>query len=46
MNLFITTYKKESKFVAEFKEHIQDKKKSLSDLNDGDFKQSLYMNLI
>lgn len=33
---------KESNFVFEFKEHVQEKKKNLSDLNDGDFKQGLY----
>lgn len=33
---------KENGFIEEFKNHIQDKKKTLSDLNEGDFKQGLY----
>ena len=33
---------KESMFLLEFKEHIQEQKKKLSDLEDGDFKQGLY----
>jgi len=33
---------KEKGFIEEFKNHIQDKKKTLSDLNEGDFKQGLY----
>lgn len=39
---------KESQFVVEFKEHIQEQKKKLSDLEEGDFKQGLYdeLNLI
>lgn len=39
---------KESKFVDEFKEHIQEQKKTLSEIEDGDFKQGLFdeLNLI
>lgn len=33
---------KENKFIEEFKDHIQNKKKTLSDLKEGDFKQGLY----
>jgi hypothetical protein len=33
---------KEKNFINEFKEQIQLQKKSLSDLNDGDFKQGLF----
>ena len=33
---------KENKFIDEFKDHIQDKKKTLLDLKEGDFKQGLY----
>lgn len=36
---------KESMFLLEFKEHIQEQKKKLSDLEDGDFKQGLYNEL-
>ncbi|WP_375723608.1 hypothetical protein LXN10_14010 [Arcobacter sp. KX21116] len=32
-------------FLLEFKEHIQEQKKKLSDLKDGDFKQGLYEEL-
>jgi len=39
---------KESSFIIEFKEQIQEQKKSLADLEDGDFKQGLFdeLNLI
>lgn len=39
---------KESSFIIEFKEQIQEQKKNLSDLEDGDFKQGLFdeLNLI
>ena len=39
---------KESGFIIEFKEQIQEQKKSLADLEDGDFKQGLFdeLNLI
>jgi hypothetical protein len=39
---------KERNFIIEFKEQIQEQKKNLSDLSDGDFKQGLYdeLNLI
>lgn len=35
-------FKKESLFLDEFKEHIQNQKKELSELKDGEFKQGLY----
>ena len=34
--------KKESNFLLEFKEHIENQKKELKMLNDGDYKQGLY----
>lgn len=39
---------KESSFIIEFKEQIQEQKKSLAELEDGDFKQGLFdeLNLI
>lgn len=39
---------KENQFIVEFKEHIQEQKKNLADLEDGDYKQGLYdeLNLI
>lgn len=39
---------KESSFIIEFKEQIQEQKKSLAELEDGDFKQCLFdeLNLI
>jgi hypothetical protein len=39
---------KERNFIIEFKEQIQEQKKNLSDLSDGEFKQGLYdeLNLI
>jgi predicted transcriptional regulator len=39
---------KESQFIVEFKEQIQEQKKNLADLEDGDFKQGLFdeLNLI
>lgn len=40
INLFL--YPKRKNFINEFKEQIQLQKKSLSDLNDGDFKQGLF----
>lgn len=33
---------KESKFIDEYKEQIQDQKKKLSDMNEGDYKQGLF----
>ena len=33
---------KESNFLIEFKEHIQNQKEELKRLNDGDYKQGLY----
>ena len=38
----------ESQFIVEFKEHIQEQKKKLSNLEEGDFKQGLYdkLNLV
>lgn len=33
---------KENYFIVEFKEHIQEQKKKLSELNEGEFKQGLY----
>ncbi|KAB7889536.1 hypothetical protein [Poseidonibacter ostreae] len=33
---------KESMFLVEFKEQIQEQRKKLSDLEDGDFKQALF----
>lgn len=35
-------FQKENNFLNEFKEHIQDQKKKLSDMNEGDFKQGLF----
>lgn len=39
---------KENQFIIEFKEQIQEQKKNLSDLEDGDYKQGLFdeLNLI
>lgn len=39
---------KERQFIVEFKEQIQEQKKHLSDLEDGDFKQGLFdeLNLV
>jgi len=33
---------KENNFVNEFKDHIQEQKKKLSELNDGDYRQGLF----
>ena len=33
---------KESSFTSEFKEHIQNQRKEISNIKDGDFKQGLY----
>jgi hypothetical protein len=40
--------KKENQFLIEFKDHIQEQKKNLSNLEDGDYKQGLFdeLNLI
>lgn len=35
-------FQKESSFLEEFKKHIQEQKKELSKLNDGDYKQGLF----
>jgi hypothetical protein len=39
---------KENKFLIEFKDHIQEQKKNLADLEDGDYKEGLFdeLNLI
>lgn len=33
---------REAKFIDEFKEHIQEQRKKMSELNEGDFKQGIY----
>jgi hypothetical protein len=33
---------KENNFIDEFKDNIQDQKKKLSELNDGEYKQGLF----
>lgn len=34
--------KREAKFIDEFKEHIQEQRKKMSGLNEGDFKEGVY----
>ena len=49
MNELIWMYiEKESKFILEFKEHLQQQKINMSEISDGDFKQGLFdeLNLI
>lgn len=43
LNELIYLYiQKESNFIDEFKEHIQEQKKKISDLKESDFKQGLF----
>lgn len=43
LNELIYLYlQKESSFIDEFKEHIQEQKKKISDLKESDFKQGLF----